>query len=54
MRILFALLFFFILTSCSLSQGIQRNYIISHAQKEEIPEEMLEENSEIEKLFLTD
>jgi len=54
MKILFALLSLFILTSCGLSQGIQRNYIISHSQKEEIPSEMLDDDTESEKLFLTD
>jgi len=54
MRVLFGLLSIFILTSCGLSQGIQRNYIISHSQKEEIPSDMLDDDTDLEKLFLTD
>ena len=48
MKVIFSLLSLFILTSCSLSQGIQRNYIISHSQNEEISTEIVDENNDDE------
>ena len=55
MRVIFGFVFSaFIISSCGIDDGVQRNYIISKSQEEEIPKELWENNEDQEILPLTD